>query len=502
LHGTVVFRAPVAYQLDALGKRQPVHARYELDGNEVGFRVASYDPRRALIIDPSLSYSSYLGGSDDDSGSSIAVDSSGRAYVAGSTNSSNFPRKGGFSYVPPSGFGTAFLTKMWANGQGVIFSTYLNASSVEGVAVDRSTNIYVAGGANPGTPGAQIGPNGSAGQAWVAKINPSGTAFLWSLKFGGSNGANTFALAIDSAGHAYVTGGTSSSDFPTTSLAYQKTLGGSDDAFVVKTNSAGTGFDYATYLGGGGQDLGEGIAVDGNGSAYVTGNNFNGGYPTTGGAFMPNPPAKNPCDKCVNGSAIVSKLNSTGSTLLYSTYLGGSGDDGGRGIAVDSTGHAYLTGTTESTNFPTTAGAYRRSDPDPTNDSAFVTKLSADGSALAYSTYLGGSGGTLGESIAVNPSGQAFVTGTTNGGFPIKNGFQTTNHGAFIAKLWATGGGLVWSSCLGGSNQDIGWAIRLDANGNAYVTGNTQSSNFPTTTGAFDRTYGGTQDAFVAKIAP
>jgi hypothetical protein len=254
------------------------------------------------------------------------------------------------------------------------------------------------------------------------------------------------------------------------------------------------GLVYSTFVGGSGSDQGFGIAVDATGAAYVTGLTVSTNFPTPAGAF----------DMSFNGviDAFVTKLNPLGTGLVYSTYLGGSNDDRGFGIAADALGSAYVTGNTRSANFPTTAGAF---DTTHNGDDAFVTKLNALGTALVYSTFLGG--GSAGNGIALDASGAAYVTGFTSaGGVPTTPGaFDTTHNGssdAFVTKLNSLGTALVYSTFLGGTVSDQGWGIALDASGAAYVTGLTNSTDFPTTLGAFDTTHNGSSDAFVTKLNP
>ena len=344
----------------------------------------------------------------------------------------------------------------------------------------------------------------------MTKLNPTGSGLVYSTYLGGSADDRGDGIAIDTAGNAYMTGSTSSTNFPTTPGAFKTTFGGGvdeffpHDAFVTKLNPTGSGLVYSTYLGGSGDDSGLGIAVDPAGNAYVTGDTDSADFPTTLAAFQP--ALDGPCD------AFVTKLNLTGSGLVYSTYLGGSGCEGGGGIAVDAAGQPYVTGQTDSTNFPTTPGAFQTANAGSAD--AFVTKLNPTGSGLVYSTYLGGSGFEGGQGIALDtsPMPNAYVIGTTGStNFPTTpNAFQPTFAGgppdgdAFVTKLNPTGSGLIYSSYLGGSGQDRGNDIALDAlpNPNAYVTGSTRSTDFPTTPGAFQTTNGGgLKDAFVAKIA-
>ena len=291
---------------------------------------------------------------------------------------------------------------------------------------------------------------------------------------------------------------TESTNFPTTAGAFQTSIGGIiGNAFVTKINASGSALVYSTYLGGSGGDSGFGIAVDGSGNAYVTGDTESTNFPTAN--------ALQPTFGGGQIDAFVTKINPSGSALGYSTYLGGSGADDGFGIAVDGLGNAYVTGTTESTNFPT-ANALQ-----PTSGGsydAFVTKINASGSALVYSTYLGGSGGDSGFGIAVDGSGNAYVTGDTEStNFPTANALQPTFDGglgdAFVTEIDASGSALVYSTYLGGSTGDLAAGIAVDASSNAYVTGFTISTNFPTTAGAFQTNIGGFNgNAFVTKIGP
>ncbi len=450
--GAIRQHKPVIYQ-EIDGVRQEIAGSYvRKNANRVGFKVAAYDQSRPLIIDPVvLSYSTYLGGTGNDTGAGIAVDANGNAYVTGSA-SSDFPT----------------------------------------------------------TPGAL---NATGGGVFVTKLNATGSALVYSACFGGSRWENGNGIAVDAMGHAYVTGSTLSADFPTTAGAFQPIFGGGpsdengkppEDAFVTKLNPTATGLIYSTYLGGSGDDHGNGIAIDPDGNAYVTGDTKAINFPTTPASFQP-----------VFGGwrdAFVTKLHATGSLLLYSTYLGGSDDDIGYAIAVDAGGNAFVTGQTLSTNFPTTPGAFQSTPLNAFANSAFVTKLHPTGSTLVYSTRLGGGTGfQIAFGIAVDASGNAYVTGATGSSdFPTTPGaFQPNFAGfedGFVTKLNPAGAGLVYSTYLGGSDADQGSGIAVDAAGNAYVTGFTRGANFPTTAGAFQPVFGGAQfygdgDAFVAKIS-
>jgi hypothetical protein len=511
--GDVVEHAPILYQ-EKEGGRQAIFGQYVVAGKaRVGFQVGAYDTSQPLIIDPVLSYSTYLGGSRDDQGQSIAVDAVGNAYVTGTATSLDFPTTPGAFQSTVSGTG-AFVTKLNASGSALVYSTYLGGGQTlgTGIAVDAAGNAYITGKTwsvlFPTTPGAfqpTKGGGGGTSTAFVTKLNPTGTALVYSSYLGGSGSDGGNGIAVDAAGNAYVTGYTRSTNFPTTAGAFQRTFNGIyDNAFVTKVNVTGTALVYSTYLGGrtvAGQFSGNqarGIAVDTAGNAYVTGDTVSTAFPTTPGAFQ------RTLGSSHGPNAFITKLNAAATALVYSTYLGGSGYDQGFGIAVDAAGNAYVTGSGFSTDFPITPGAFQRTLGGSFD--AFVTKLNATGTALVYSTYLGGSGTDFGFGIAVDGAGNAYVTGaTTSTDFPTTSGaFQRTlggSWGAFVAKVNDMGTALVYSTYLGGSNYEEAHGIAVDAAGNAYVTGLTQSRNFPTTPGAFQRTMSGLESAFVAKIA-
>jgi hypothetical protein len=478
---------------------------------QVGFAVATYDTSLPLVIDPVLCYSTYLGGNSADEGRSIAVDSSGSAYVTGYTFSTDFPTTTGtFQTTTFGGSTDAFVTKLNPTGSALVYSTYLGGGYYDfghGIAVDASGNAYVTGDTSstdfPTTAGAFQTTLGGIRNGFVTKLNPSGSAQVYSTYLGGSYSDAGLGIAADRSGNACVTGLTFSTDFPTTAGAFQPTFGGggSIDAFVTKLNPTGSAQVYSTYLGGSGGDEGLGIAVDASNNAYVTGFTQSTNFPTTSGAFQPTFGGYN--------DAFVTKLNATGSApLVYSTYLGGSDFERGFGIAVDTLGNAYVTGVA-GTNFPTTSGAFQTTFGGIIVD-AFATKINPTGSApLVYSTYLGGSQFDQANGIAVDASDNAYVTGvTTSTDFPTTSGaFQTTFGGysdAFVTKLNPTGSApLVYSTYLGGDADDSGNGIAVDPSGSAYITGTTSSIDFPTTTGAFQAVLMagvGCCDAFVTKF--
>jgi hypothetical protein len=504
--------------------RKLTDGRYVLKSDgEVTFEIAPYDRTRPLIIDPVLSYSTYLGGSDMDYANGIAVDPSGNAYVTGYTASANFPLANPEQNSP--GFGActdssatfpcfnAFVTKLNPAGTALVYSTYLGGSSEDygtGIALDASGHAYVTGYTNSTdfpVQNALQAENAGGYDAFVAELSADGASLIYSTYWGGSSDDMGTGVAVDSSGNAHISGYTASPDFPVTPGALQATYGGGGhDGFVVKFNSGGAELGYSTFLGGSADDYAYGVAVDSAGDAYLTGATNSTNFPTVN-AFQPNyagglcatAPNTFPCY-----DAFVAKLNPAGSALIYSTYLGGTGSDYGYAIALDGSSNAYVTGYTTSTDFPTTAGAFQQGFGGSYD--AFVAKLDSAGSALVYSTYLGGAGTEVGYDVAVDSSGRAFVTGYNYGGdFPTVLPLQAQNAGfydAFISVLDATGSSLAFSTYFGGSLDEEGHGIALDPSGNAYVTGGTFSLDFPITSGSFQPSYGGgPYDAFVAMVS-
>jgi len=523
-NGTILLNHPVIYQ-EVSGHRRKIRGGYVLKGHaQAGFQVASYDATKPLVIDPSLTFSTYLGGSGGDQGDAVAVDSTGSAYVTGSTASTDFPTSSTALQTTRSGSVSAFVTKLDANGASIVYSTYLgggSSASATGITVDGSGSAYVAGDTDsndfPTTTGAFQTTLSGSSNTFLVKLDPTGSTLVYSTYLGGNEYDHAAGIAVDSAGAAYVAGftGTGSSTFPTTPGSFQPTYTGVNwAAFVTKMNPAGSGLVYSTFLAGSFNTGAAGIALDSTGAAYVTGFNLSADFPTTPGAF------KTTCNTNQN-DPFVTKLNPAGSGLVYSTCLAGTTNPypGGQGfgIAVDSNGSAYVAGSIGSPDFPTTPGAFQ-----PAfganylqggHYNAFVTKLNSTGSALTYSTYLGGGtfDGAIG--IAVDSSGLAYITGGTHSSdFPTTPGaFQMSLRGpsdAFETTLNPSGSALVYSTFLGGSGNDSGAGIALDSNGSAYLTGSTQSPDFPVTQGAFQTTfnegsdnYGRLNAAFVAKIS-
>jgi hypothetical protein len=411
-----------------------------------GFNLGTYDPALPLVIDPAIEFAGYIGGTGFEHGLGVDVDSSGAAYVAGETNS------GQATFPATTGFDTTY------NG---------------------------------------------GGDAFVAKIAPGGSAVEWSAYLGGSNFDQAFDVAVDDAGAAYLTGQTISTNFPRagggTATFFR---GGAHDAFVAKIAPGGGALEWSGYLGGHGDDRAQSIAVDSAGAAYLGG--------MTSSSQLTFPVTAGP-DLTYGGGAydaFVAKVKPDGSGLEYSGYIGGSGDDQGYSVAVDSSGAAYLGGQTSSseTTFPAVGG------PELTYNGSydgFVAKVNPAGTGLDYAGYVGGVApdGIFG--IALDSAGAAYVTGATlspQGTFPLVGGLDATYAGGlfdgFVAKINPAGTGLDYSGFIGGSGYDVAWGIDVDAAGAAYVTGETASnqSTFPVSAGP-DSTYnGGSVDAFVTRV--
>jgi hypothetical protein len=475
---------------------------------DVSFDIGPYDVHRPLVIDPLLVYSSFLGGGTYDSGSGIAVDAAGNAYVVGITDSVDLP-------TTPGSFQTSFVgvsehalvAKFNPSGSALEYSTYLGGSGLEyfgddgyGIAVNAAGNAFVTGSTSaadfPTTPGAFQTTLQGEPNAFVTKLNATGSALMYSTYLGGSSSDGGSSIVVDGADNAYVTGYTYSFDFPTTPGTFQTSFGGQVNAFVAKLDPTGGSLAFSTYLGGSGLDGAGGIAVDPTGAVYVTGSTGSADFPTTPGVFQAS----------LNGDydAFVAKLDPSGSTLMYSTYLGGARRDSGNGIAVDASGSAFIIGLTASTDFPATPGSFQTAFQGGDSD-AFVAKLDRTASRLIYATYLGGNDYDVGAAIAVDNAGDVYVAGGTHSrNFPTTpDAFQATQPGlynGFVTSLNPDGSALIYSTYLGGSNYDGCSGVATDAAGGIYLTGVTYSIDFPTTAGAVQPTFGGYADGFVLKI--
>ena len=472
-----------------------------------GFKVASYDTTKELVIDPLLA-STFLGGSySTDVGKSLALDTSGNIYVTGSTWSSNFPTTSGAYDTSSNGNEDVFVSKLDSGLTSLLASTYMGGSYNEvgySLTLDTSGNVYVTGWTEssnfPTTSGTYDTSNSdNGGDAFVSKLDGSLTNLLASTYLGGSSIDSGNSLSLDTSGNVYVTGYTQSTNFPTTIGAYDTTQNGSGDrdVFVSKLDGSLMSLLASTYVGGASTDYGYSIALGASGNVYVTGFTWSTDYPTTSDAY----------DNSQNGNAdvFVSKLDGELTSLLNSTYLGGSGSDISYSLAIDTSGNVYVTGSTMSSDFPAMSEAYDTSNNGGSeNVDIFVSKLDGGLTYLLASTYLGGSSNDYGYFLTLDTSGNVYVTGCTKSSdFPTTSGaYDTTQNGSsdidvFVSKLDSGLTGLLASTFLGGSAY--GYSLVLDTSGNVYVTGDTSQSNFPTTSGAYDTSYD-SRDGFISKL--
>lgn len=488
-------------------------AHYQIDRGRVRFAIDGYDPAAPVVIDPLVKYATFLGGTASETLGGVAVDAAGNAYVTGGTSSTDFPKTTGTAY---GGQEDAFVTKIAPDGATAVYSTYIGGSNVDegiAIAVDAAGHAFVSGGTAstnfPATAGAYQTTERGTGDTFVAELSPAGDSLVYATYLGG-NGAGDFAaaIAIDSAGNAYVTGRTFSATWPTTPNAFLTTIcdsGGTSPecAYVTKVAAGGASLAYSTFLGAIDGTQGWGIAVDAGGNAYVTGNvtvtaNAAGHFPTTTGAFQTGSAAG------VRG--FLTKLAPDGKSLVYSTYLhsiGANLQDTFSGVAVDSAGNAYVAGTTTSTTWVTTAGAYQTTSAG--QNEVIVAKLDPAGASLVYSTYLGGTNPDIAQAIAIDGDGNAYVTGYTGSrDFPTtadapQRTFASTNNQVFATKLDASGATLGWSTFLGGTASAQPFGIAVGPHGAVYIAGVTGAA-YPTTAGAFQPLFGGGQDGFVTKL--
>ena len=529
---------PVVYQ-EKDGVREEITGQYTLsDEREVGFEIATYDATRPLVIDPVLAYSTFLGGMGEDTSIEIAVSALGNAFVTGLTTSLNFPTKPNGARFGTAGGSDAFVTKFNPEGNQLVYSAYLGGSENEnyypeleelgstygGIAIDAIGNAYITGLTRsddfPITPGSYQQTLKGLSDTFVTKLNAAGNMLLYST-FLGQNGVNAAdggqGIAVDGQGQAYVTGHDYSGGLPVNGFSAHAA---GCDGFVAKFNVNASGLLYSTYLGGNSCNLGWSIAVDNNQNAFVSGETSSTNFPTTPGAFDSTCGTDGQCNDTGLGRIadfFITKVDTklTGpASLKYSTYLGGSGEERvtyNGSIAVDSAGGlVYVTGLTASTN-PADFPLKNPAQPLPGgNADAFITKLDislplkAGLDQLVYSTYLGGPGTEIGTGIAADVDGNAYIAGASGGTFPATEGLPSCiDPGAFVTKL-STSGEIKFAMCISGLGQDTGLDIAIDPSGCSYVTGFTESSNYPTVKAFQPFFAGGTgatpSDAFVTKL--
>jgi len=508
-------QAPLAHQ-DRDGGRVTIPAAFAIEesatsSGSFGFAVGAYDRSLPLVIDPAIVIScGFLGGSADDAGAGVAIDSSGSVYVAGTTASLDFPVEAGLdtTFNGPAGGSDAFVAKVNPAGTDLVYCCFLGGAANDvcsGVAVDPSGNAYITGWTFSQDfpvsygPGLTPQPNISEfSDAFVTKILFTGTALIFSGFVGGSKTDKALAIAVNDMGDAVITGSTESDNLP--ERFYRRQYQGAEDAFVSQIWRDGLAVTYSVCIGGLGSDLGTAIAVDHYANVYITGRTNSApedGFPIVGGPGL---------SYSGNQDAFVANIQRFGYEILYCGYLGGVGIDGGTGIAIDKSGSAYVTGTTDSgAGFPTKAGPCASHSG---GDDVFVVKVTPAGTELVYSGFIGGVGNDRGTAIAVDAAGNAYVAGTTDSaiGFPVAGGPQVVPSGltdAFVATVRYTGADLMYSGYLGGSQDDAAAGIAVDGMGNVFVAGTTRSPDFPVLVGPIlipGDGAGATTDAFVARI--
>lgn len=501
------------WQVVPAGGLPPELPEPEVTGLDVTAPITTIPPEAPYPVQgaaaPNLVYSTLLGGAGSlDSARGIAVDTAGQAYVTGLAYPGFPVTPGVFDPTIEGVYNDIFISKLNSGGTGLVYSTFLGGSDFDAgqdLAIDSAGRAYVAGYTTspdfPTTPGALDDELGGGADVFVARINATGTVLEYATLLGGSGDDLGWAMALDGAGQVYLTGHTPSIDFPTTPGArFPAYLGDFTDAFVAKLDIDSGSLSYATYLGGAESDYGNDLAVDATGNAYVVGDTTSPDLLTTAGAVGATYQGE--------GDSFLVRLSAAGETLLYNTYLGGSDFDSGQAVAVEGAGRVTIAGYTRSAGFPATAGAF-----EPTfqgDQDVFVSRLNPAGAGPAdmlYSTFVGGAGQDYPHDMALDNSGSVYVTGqTVSANFPLTAGALDPDPAsleAFVFKLSPAGSGpadMVYSTFWGGSDLDTSFAIALDGAGDAYIAGDTSSLDFTTTSGVIDSTLEGFKDAFVTKL--
>ncbi len=520
---TISWKKPSVYQMVSR-RRVPVEARYRVqEDNSVGFELGRYDGSKPMVIDPVIAFATYTGSAGNDGPGRVATDAQGNVYIAGSTNDPTFPvSPGGFTRNTPGAYNlNATVTKMNASGTQAMFTTHFGGSVStfgSGIAVDSAGNIYLCGGTTspdfPVTPGA-IGQSSRQGDemgGFVAKLNASGNQLLYGTYLDGSRIDFATSIIVDTQGNAYVAGVTNSNNFPATPDSFQPSFRASGtspgfDGFITKLNPQATRLVYSTFLGGSGNDIIWGLALDSDGSVYAAGNTSSTNFPVTARAARGTYSGGSGRNDWyyTAGDGFAAKLSADGSTLRYATYIGGRQDDAAMSIAIDPQGNAYVGGSTLSTDFPVTNGAwqtaYRGSGGENTNPSGdgFVTKINPDGTAFLYSTLAGGTRDDRIWSLSVEPStGAVWAAGhTLSRDFPVTaDAAQKTYAGdrageavslgdAFILRLNPAGSGATYATYHGGAGNDVAVGLTIARDGSVVVAGVTSSANLPVTPGVY-----------------
>ena len=509
--GAVHMPEPVSWEVGPAGERIPVVCSYVLRGQHgFGFEARDRRAERALVVDPGLVWSTYLGGSAADFVYRVSLDAQGSTTVAGWSFSPDYPTTPGAFLNTYLGFARPFVTKLAPNGDALVYSTFLGGSGADfavAMELDGQGRAIVGGWTNspdfPTTPGAfSTTPNGST-DAFVLRLDAAGSGLSWSTRLGGAGNDYVTALALDAQGTPTVVGQTTSTTFPTTAGALaQNPAGGASDAFVARLSLTGANLVYASYLGGIGDESPTGVSLSPQGDAIVVGQTTSANFPVTPTSLDPGyngGPG--------NGDGFVTCLSATGTSLVFSTFLGGSDSDVVFAVARDPQGSITVTGATMSLDFPTTPGAFQTAHHGNQSLDAFVTRLDATGSSLVFSTFLGGASTDSAHAAVVDAFGATTVTGATlSTDYPVTAGaLQTTLNqlaaDAFITRLSPSGASLQYSTFLGGTAAELGRALAVDALGTVTVGGTTRSQDMPTTPGAWSTNHSnGNYIGFVARL--
>ncbi len=498
--GRLIMSPPKAWQ-EIDGNRVSVNVSFKvLEEGLFSFDLPEYNTNYPLTIDPIIKWATYVGGSGDgrDTGNGIDVDSSGSAYVVGKTGSVDFPVTDGAYDNTFNGTSTdAFVVKFSPDGSSVLYSTFIGGSKndvANCIKVDSTGSAYIGGETHsddfPITSGA-FDKDYKNTEGFIVKLSPDGSTLIYSTFIGGVFYDTVNAICLDSANSAIVTGSTVSNDFPTTDGVFDDTFNGSYDVFISKISPDGDSLDFSTLLGGTSSEIVNTVKIDSSGNIYVAGNTTSDDFPVSGALFS---------TLQGNPNVFVSKLSGDGTTLLYSTYLGGTKRDYCYGLDIGADNSIYLAGVTYSNDFPATSGSLNGS------SDGFLTKISSDGQALIYSTFIGGSDSDSCYDVKVDATGAAYIVGETNSeDFPTTSGVWGENRSGgvdcFISKVAPDGSSFVYSTFLGDIGGDYGRAIALDSNGNTYVTGFTYSDNFPVTAGVWKDTNNNGANVFVTKLS-
>jgi hypothetical protein len=513
--GEVRQSAPRLWQQEEGGARREVAGGFRvLEDGTVGFVAGRYDRARTLVVDPKVSYSTYLGGTGSDFPQDVVVDSAGSIVAVGLTNSTDFPRQSAYqsTYIGATS-GTAndaFITKYAPDGQSYVFSTYFGGNGFDdcyGVAVDPSDNVVFCGLTSstnmPTVSPVQAANAGGFDDMYIVKMAAAGNSLLFSTYYGTTLQDEAYDIACNATG-IYVVGATNSALFVTHSPIQPGFNGGAADAVILKLNGAGTTVTYATMYGGSGQDVALGIAIDSGGSMFVAGETSSTDFPvqnsiqTTFGGSGATP---------FPGDGFCLRLLASGQTLGYATYIGGSSDDWCEQIAVDSQGEACLAGYTSSGGFPTMNPLQAILGGGTTD--AWCAKINAQGTAFVYSTFFGGTGVEYTRGVGVDSSGNVTFCGlTSSADFPVQNAFQTVylggtpvNNDGFAVRLNAAGTKVLYATYFGGPGADDPENMAMDASGGAVVLGLTDSNAFPLVNPLQSGIAGGSYDSYVLRLA-